>query len=268
MAKIEHITSPSNPKIKAITSLFIRKFRKESGLFVAEGLRSVLEGLDCGVVPEQLVFSEKSDMHEGLQRAIDETSARGGVCLKVGESVLEKISRKENPQMVMGVFKQKFGRLIEIKPERSQCWVALEEVRDPGNLGTIMRTIDAVGADGIILIGQCCDPFSVECVRATMGSIFSVPVIPCSREDFLDLTVTWPGSIVATALNERTVDFREADYKKPLIIVMGNEQAGITETLQEAVHQTVKLPMNGRADSLNLAIATGVMLYAAMEPWK
>jgi TrmH family RNA methyltransferase len=268
MARIEHITSPSNPKIKAINSLFLRKFRKETGLFVAEGLRSVLEGLECGIVPEQLVFSEDAEMHEGLQRAIDATSARGGLCLKVGEAVLEKLSRKENPQMVMGVFKQKFSTLSDIHPSNSELWVALEEVRDPGNLGTIMRTIDGVGATGVILIGQCCDPFSVESVRATMGSIFSVPVVPCSIDEFLDLTVTWPGSVIATALNEKTVDFRQAEYKKPMILVMGNEQAGITEKLQNAVHQTVKLPMNGRADSLNLAIATGIMLYASMEPWK
>lgn len=268
MARIEHITSPSNPKIKAVSSLFLRKYRKETGLFVAEGLRSVLEGLDCGVVPEQLIYSDEADIHEGLQRAIDATSARGGLCLKVGEAVLEKLSRKENPQMVMGVFKQRFSALKDIKPDQSKLWVALEEVRDPGNLGTIMRTIDGVGATGVILIGQSCDPFSVEAVRATMGSIFSVPIVPCSLDEFLDLTVTWPGSVIATALNERTVDFREADYKKPMILVMGNEQAGITEKLQKAVHQTVKLPMNGRADSLNLAIATGIMLYASMEPWK
>lgn len=268
MARIEHITSPSNPKIKAITSLFIRKYRKETGLFVAEGLRSVIEGLECGVVPEQLIYSEDAELHEGLQRAIDATSARGGLCLKVGAAVLEKLSRKENPQMVMGVFKQKFASLSDIDTTNSKCWVALEEVRDPGNLGTIIRTIDGVGASGVILIGQCCDPFSVESVRATMGSVFSIPIVQCSKQEFLDLTVTWPGSVIATALNDRTVDFREADYKKPMILVMGNEQAGITGDIQNAVHQTVKLPMNGRADSLNLAIATGIMLYASMEPWK
>lgn len=268
MARIEHITSPSNPKIKLINSLYLRKYRKETGLFLAEGLRSVIEAMDCGAVPEQLVFSEGADLHDGLQRAIDTTSARGGLCLKVGPAVLEKLSRKENPQTVIGVFKQKLTPITAISPEKSKCWVALEEVRDPGNLGTIIRTVDGVGADGVILVGQCCDPFSVESVRATMGSLFSVPVIPARREEFLDLVSTWPGAVVATALNDRTVDFREADYKKPLILVMGNEQAGITESVQNAVHQTVKLPMNGRADSLNLAIATGIMLYAAMEPWK
>lgn len=268
MARIEHITSPSNPKIKAINALFLRKYRKETGLFVVEGLRSVIEGLNCGRVPEQLVYSDQADVGAELQRAIDETSARGGLCLKVGEAVLEKLSRKENPQTVMAVFKQKWGRLEDINAGRSKCWVALEEVRDPGNLGTIIRTVDAVGADGVILIGQCCDPYSVEATRATMGSLFAVPVIPCSRESFLDLTVTWPGAVIATALNKRTVDFRAADYKKPLLLVMGNEQAGISETLQNAVHETVKLPMNGRADSLNLAIATGIMLYAALESWK
>lgn len=268
MARIEHITSPSNPKIKLINSLFLRKYRKETGLFVAEGLRSVLEGLDCGVVPEQLVFSEEADLHDGLQRAIDATSSRGGLCLKVGHAVLEKLSRKENPQMVMGVFRQKYGALSSIKPAKSKCWVALEEVRDPGNLGTIIRTVDGVGADGVILVGQCCDPFSVESVRATMGSVFSVPIIPSSRSDFLDLLSAWPGTSVATALNERTVDFRTPDYREPLLLVMGNEQAGITESVQNAVNTTVKLPMNGRADSLNLSIATGIMLYALLERWK
>ena len=101
-----------------------------------------------------------------------------------------------------------------------------------------------------------------------MGSIFSVPIVACRQETFIGLTAMWPGSVIATALNDRTVDFRAAEYRQPLIITMGNEQAGISEALQNAVHQTVKLPMNGRADSLNLAIATGIMLYAAMEPWK
>jgi RNA methyltransferase, TrmH family len=268
MARIEHITSPSNPKIKAINSLFIRKFRKESGLFVAEGLRSVIEGLDCGIMPQQLVFSEDADMTDELQRAIDSTSATGGLCLKVGQAVLEKLSRKENPQTVLGVFKQKWGRVEDIRPSSSRCWVALEEVRDPGNLGTIIRAVDGVGADGMILIGQCCDPFSVESIRATMGSIFSVPIIPCTKDDFLALIPSWPGAVIATALNDRTVDFRAAAYKQPLILVMGNEQAGISTEIQNAVHQTVKLPMNGRADSLNLAIATGIMLYAALERWE
>lgn len=268
MARIEHITSPSNPKIKAINALFIRKFRKETGLFVAEGLRSVLEALECGTAPEQLVFSGEHEIKPELQRAIDATSRNGGLCLSVSHAVLEKLSRKENPQMVMGVFKQRFKTLEDVNPEKSHCWVALEEVRDPGNLGTIIRTIDGVGANGVILIGQCCDPYSVESIRATMGSAFSVPIVPCSKGEFLDLIGRWPGGVVATALNERTVDFREASYQKPLILVMGNEQAGITPEIQEAVHQTVKLPMNGRADSLNLSIATGIMLYAALEAWK
>lgn len=268
MARIEHITSPSNPKIKAINSLFIRKFRKDSGLFVAEGLRSIIEGLDCGTVPQQLVFSEDADITPELQRAIDSTSSTGGLCLKVGQAVLEKLSRKENPQTVLGVFKQKWGAIQDIRLPSSRCWVALEEVRDPGNLGTIIRTVDGVGADGVILIGSCCDPFSVESIRATMGSIFSVPIIPCTKDQFLNLIPTWPGAVIATALNNRTVDFRDAHYTPPLILVMGNEQAGISAEIQNAVHQTVKLPMNGRADSLNLAIATGIMLYAALERWE
>lgn len=265
---IEHLTSPNNPKIKAIKALHMRKTRKETGLFLAEGLRSVLEGLEVGRTPKQLVFSDKDNKGGGLQRAIDETLKHGGQCFAVSEPVLEKLARKDNPQMVLGVFEQVFHALPALDAGKTKCLVALEEVRDPGNLGTIIRTVDGVGADGVILIGQCCDPYSLESVRATMGSIFSIPLYQTSLDGFVGLAKDWPGSVVATALNDKTVDFREADYNQPLILVMGNEQAGITQTIQDAVHQTVKLPMNGRADSLNLAIATGIMLYAALEKWK
>ncbi len=135
-------------------------------------------------------------------------------------------------------------------------------MRDPGNLGTIVRTADAAGCGGVILVGDCCDPYSVEAVRATMGSVFAVKIATATVGQFLDWRRGWPGSVVGTLLSA-TVDYRQAEYRRPAMVLMGNEQAGLTPELAATCDETVKIPMRGRADSLNLAVATGVMIYAA-----
>ena len=151
-----------------------------------------------------------------------------------------------------------------MRPETSVCWVALEQVRDPGNLGTIIRTADAAGCGGVILIGDCVDPFSVEAVRATMGSVFAVAICKATPAEFLSWRAKWPGSVIGTRL-DATSDHRSADVKRPSLVLMGNEQAGLTDDLAAACDVNVKIPMRGRADSLNLAIATGIMVYALTE---
>ena len=261
---METITSPANPRIKAIAKLWQRKYRKESGLFLAEGLRSVIEALDCGWFPETLVHAAEY-RHDLLSRAIAQTQDAGGEVLAAGPAVLEKLAAKDNPQTVLGVFRQRFRSLDELDAAASLCVVALEEVRDPGNLGTIIRTVDGSGADGVILIGQCCDPYAVECVRATMGSLFSVPLYKADLPAFIDWQKNWPGTVAATCLKDDTKDYRAVPYQSPVLLIMGNEQAGISEDMQEALPLTVKLPMRGRADSLNLAVATGVMLYTVQD---
>ena len=151
------------------------------------------------------------------------------------------------------------------KLPRTDVWVALEEVRDPGNLGTILRTADAVGVKGVILIGASCDPYSRECVRATMGSVFAVPLVKTTREAFLDWRPSWPGDVVGTHLEARE-DFRKASYKPPTLLVMGSEGPGLSEAVAEACTRRVKIPMAGGLDSLNLAVATALMLYQIRGP--
>jgi TrmH family RNA methyltransferase len=140
--------------------------------------------------------------------------------------------------------------------------VALQQVRDPGNLGTIVRTADAAGCGGVILVGECCDPYSVEAVRATMGSIFAVPLTRATEAEFADWRQGWRGSVVGTLLSA-AVDHRAADYRKPAMVLMGNEQQGLPPEMAGLCDVTVKIPMRGRADSLNLSVATGIMIYAA-----
>jgi len=261
---VKLITSPANQAIKDIRALEMRKRRKETGLFVAEGLRTIIEGMELGASMHTLVYLGDLKDRADVAKACAYCLKQNGEVLEVNQAVLEKLSHKDNPQSVIGVFKQKFMALEDIQPAQSKCWVVLEEVRDPGNLGTIMRTIDGVGADGVILVGNCCDPYSIEAVRATMGSIFYVPIITTTKAEFIAWSKQWPGLMVGTTLQD-TVDYRIPAYKPPLLLVMGNEQAGLSDELRAACTQRVRLPMNGRADSLNLSIATGIMLYRMLE---
>lgn len=252
------ITSLANETVKAVRALHMRKARDESGLFLVEGLRSVTEAVELGQEPRILLYGERAANLPALARA----AAVAGESVEVTPAILAKISRRENPQMVLGVFEQRFTEPDKLDPVGASVVVVLEEVRDPGNLGTILRTIDAAGVAGLVLIGDCCDPYSLEAVRASMGSIFAVPIARLSREAFLHWRAGWPGSVIGTLLTASN-DFRDAVYRRPSLILLGNEQAGLTPDLAATCDLTVKIPMRGRADSLNLAVAAGLMIYAA-----
>jgi TrmH family RNA methyltransferase len=256
------VTSLANPTVKAVRALHMRKSRDETGLFVAEGLKTVTEGVELGRPPKILLHARDAAAHPLTQKAVAATLAGGGEVIEVTHDILAKVSRRDNPQAVVGVFPQVFRPLAEVDPGASPCVVALHRVRDPGNLGTIVRTADAAGCGGVILVGECCDPYSVEAVRATMGSIFAVPLTRASEAEFAAWRATWPGSVVG-ALLSATVDHRAADYRKPALILMGNEQQGLPPEMAALCDVAVKIPMRGRADSLNLSVATGIMVYAA-----
>jgi TrmH family RNA methyltransferase len=256
------VTSLTNPTVKAVRALHMRKERDETGLFVAEGLKTVIEGVETGHAPKILLYGQGAADHPLLQNAIRATLQARGEVIEVTQDILAKVSRRDNPQAVVGVFPQVFKPLTAIEPAAAPCFVALHRVRDPGNLGTIIRTADAAGCGGVILVGECCDPWSVEAVRATMGSIFAVPLTMATEAEFTDWRATWPGSVVGTLLSAE-VDHREAVYTRPVLLLMGNEQQGLTPDLAALCDVNVKIPMRGRADSLNLSVATGVMIYAA-----
>jgi RNA methyltransferase, TrmH family len=261
MTVARQITSLTNPTVKAVRGLHLRKEREESGLFLAEGLKIVTEAVELGRTPKILMYGPEASDHPVLKRIAAQTAAAGGEVIEVHRDVLEKVSRRDNPQTVVAVFEQQFTPLAELDPAKASRWVALQAVRDPGNLGTIIRTADSAGCGGVILVGDCCDPFSVEAVRATMGSVFAVPVFRATIPEFLAWRQGWPGSVVGTLLSA-TTDYRAADYRRPTLILMGNEQQGLPPDLAAACDVNVKIPMRGRADSLNLSVATGIMIYA------
>ena len=208
--------SPASPTRSSRTSgaLALKKFRDQQNAFLAEGLKLVIDALDLGWQIRALVFAKSALGNPAVEKVAARTVAAGGTVLEVSAKVLQAITRRDNPQSVTGVFEQRLLPLKDIRPRGEDVWVALDRVRDPGNLGTVIRTVDAVGAQGVILVGDCTDPFSLETVRATMGSIFAVPVARAGAEAFLDWRQGFPGLVAGTHL-EGAVDYRSVDYSRP-----------------------------------------------------
>ncbi len=251
------ITSASNPLIKTLKALHAKKGRAESGLFLAEGARLALEAAELDIWPEVLVYSPGALARPHVRKLIEDADRRRLRVIETSEGVIAQISKRDNPQTVVGAYTQRLSPLEAIEGETI---VALEGVRDPGNLGTILRTADATGAAGVVLLGESCDPFSVEAVRASMGSIFAVKLARASFDDLIKLKRERGAQMIGASLKGAGFD---ADLPAPrrAIVLMGNEQSGLPANMEEACDLLVKLPMRGRADSLNLAAATAVMLY-------
>jgi TrmH family RNA methyltransferase len=263
------ITSLTNERIKAIRALEMRKERKATGLFVAEGMSILITARDMGAMPTTLVTLAGRTTVDGptarLARGlVAGARAAGADCLEVSTAVLQKLSGKDNPQTMLAVYRQRWAE----PPQPEACgpddvWLALEEVRDPGNLGTIVRTVDAFGVRGIVLVGASADPYAREAVRATMGSIFAVPLVRMTAEAFLALATRWRavGDVVGTHL-DGAEDVRAAtSWRRPALVVMGSEGPGLSVAAAAVCTRRVRIPMAGRLDSLNLAVATAVTLF-------
>ena len=259
--RIHEISAVSNPRIKSIKGLFQKKQRDQTETFLVEGLKLVMDAYDHGWEIVTLVYSKGDETRNLIDELAAKVRVQGGDILEVNNKVLTSITRKDNPQTVLGVIKQKWSKPPSTVVDPNTVWIGLDRVRDPGNLGTIIRTADSAGADGIILIGETTDPFSVEATRATMGSIFNVPLVRMTNHNFLDWRKQWNGLVVGTHL-KGAVDFRTLDYSaQPILLMMGNEQQGLPDELADTCDHLALIPMHGAADSLNLAIATGVFLF-------
>ena len=265
MAKIDGlmrrtITGFSNPTIKILRSLREKKHRKRSGMFLAEGLRLLTDARESGKLPQTLVMSTKRDEHPLLAALEDAVDHAGGEIIECPPEILGKITGKDNPQAVAGVFAEFETSLKALDRKRTPIWLVAQSLRDPGNLGTMLRTGDAVGAGGLILLDDCTDPFSVEAVRASMGAIFTQQVAQASWGDFLVWLRQGAGQLVAASLRD-AVPYRDAPYQEPCFVLVGNEAQGLPEAYENACDLRVTIPMLGRADSLNAAIAGALLAY-------
>lgn len=258
------ITGFSNPTVKALRALRDKKHRKAAGQFLAEGLRLLTDARESGHLPEMLVMAEGRDPHPLLAVLEAEVMAAGGEVIETSADILSKITGKDNPQAVCGVFAEFDTGLAALDRSRTKIWLVAQALRDPGNLGTMLRTGDAVGAGGLILIDDCADPFSAEAVRASMGAIFTQQVAQARWDDFLPWLRGGAGQLVAASLRD-AVPYRSAPYAAPCFIMVGNESRGLPEEYELACDLRVTMPMKGRADSLNAAVAGAVLAYEVLE---
>ena len=257
------ITSFSNPTIKALRSLRDKKHRQRERRFLAEGLRLLTDARECGHVPETLVLADRRDPHPLLSALEDAVESGGGEVIETTPDILSKITGKDNPQAVAGVFAEFDTSLGALDRSRSDIWLVAQALRDPGNLGTMLRTGDAIGAGGVILIDDCADPFSVEAVRASMGAVFTQSIALARWDEFESWLRAGKGQLVAASLRDAQ-PYRSAPYAAPCFVMVGNESRGLPEEYEMACDLRVTMPMKGRADSLNAAVAAAVLGYEVL----
>src|SRR3712207_90398 len=203
------VTAFSNTTVKRLRSLRDKKARRSEGLFLAEGLRIIAEARDKGLLPEIVAFSGQGAQHPLAAEIIAATEAAGGEAIETTPDILSKMSGKDNPQMLLGAYRQPETSLDRMDRTKAPLWIVAQALRDPGNIGTILRTGDAVGAGGLILIDDCADPYSVEAVRASMGALFTQRVAAARWEVFVQWLRSGEGQLIGTSLNA------SEDYQQP-----------------------------------------------------
>jgi len=260
------ITAFSNPLVKDVRALREKKGRRRQGMFLAEGLRILTEARGAGRLPA-ILFYAAGTSHPLLQALIGEVEAAHGDVVETNVDILHKLSGKDNPQTVLGVYRSFDTSLERIDRSAAPLWIVAQALRDPGNLGTILRTGDAVGAGGLILVDDCVDPFSTEAVRASMGALFTQRIAASPWADFLAWLRSGESQLVGTSLKAE-LDYQAPGYEKPVFLLVGNEAQGLPETYESECDLLVKMPMLGRADSLNAAVATAVMAYEVINQWR
>ncbi len=254
------ISSLSNTRIKYIRGLRNRQEREETGQFFIEGIRIVAEAVQMNIPIDQIVYAPALLKSTFALELIHTQEAQGVPSLSVTPDVFKSLSLKEGPQGIGAVLQQRWETLSNVRLDKNHYWIALDAAQDPGNIGTILRTSDSAGGAGLILLGNCADPYDPGALRASMGAIFSQRLIKASFTDFAQWKQVHRYPVVGTS-GAATTEYRTLHYPQPLVLLMGSERQGLSDEQQALCDITVKIPMVGRSDSLNLAVATGIVLY-------
>ncbi len=251
--------------IRQIRALRRREAREESGLFLVEGLRPVGEAIAAGATVECLCYAPDRLTSDYGWRTVRSRETAGVRVLAVTGSVFETLADKENPQGIIAVVRRPHRALHELAPDNLPCGVALVSPQDPGNIGTILRTVDAAGASGLLLLDDSADPYHPRAVRASMGAVFWVPVVSATFEAFAAWVRRHRYHVYGTSAHASTPYQEVGRYERPAILLLGSEREGLAPEQAALCERVVRLPMRGHATSLNLAVAAGIMLYAMLE---
>lgn len=260
----EVITSFRNPKVRYLRSLRQRKVREQEGRFLIEGLRIVEEALTCGAPVETLIYAPSLWISDRAQALVDQVEPARHLVLS--DDLFRSLSDRDDPQGIAALVRIEDRPLTDIRPSDDLLVIVAHQLRDPGNLGTMIRTADAVGASGVVVIEPSVDLYDPQTVRATMGSLFAIPVIRIEDETTLfDWCDTLKASglpllVVASSAHGTKLHF-ELNYRGPVVLLMGNERYGLPDSARQKADVLVRLPMFGRATSLNVSAAMAALVY-------
>ena len=255
------VTGLQNPVVKAAAELKQKKYRTQNGLYLAEGLRTAEEAVAYKAV-ETLFYVATDD--ERTMRLLEDAAAQNIKLVCVSENVMKKIADTDTPQGIIAVCKMRQPKLENLLASGKMLLV-LDRVGDPGNIGTMLRTADAAGIGGLVLLKGCADIYAPKTVRSSMGSLFHIPVLSgVSEQEFVSAAKKAGYDLLVTCLDGAD-NLYKADLSGRIAFVMGNEAGGVSETLLEKADKRVYIPMAGRAESLNVAMAAGIVMFEALR---
>ena len=264
----KHLTSLQNPLVKEVIHLRDRPYRDKTGLFLIEGYREILRATDAGWKIDQLFVCPDLFLGSNEEALIERIASRGTQVIGASEKVFQKIAYRDRPDGLLGICHQKRMKLDDLqqtdKKDKLPFYVVAEAIEKPGNLGTILRSSDAVGVSGLIVCDRCTDMYNPNVVRASVGTLFTVPTVEAQGEE----TLKWlkdQGIAILAATPSARQEFTEVDLVRPIAIAVGTEQLGLSKRWMEQADLQVRIPMNGVADSLNVAMATTLLLYEVLR---
>jgi RNA methyltransferase, TrmH family len=257
----EVISSAANPLVKRVRALGERKRRRREGAFVVQGIQPVWQAVEARANIEVLLVAPDLLRHRGALDMVDAQAAAGVPVARLTGELFGRISDRDAPAGLAAIVRAEPATLGALMVPGDAVFVALHSAGNPGNVGTIIRTASAAGAAGVILIGPSADPHDPAAVKASMGALFTVPVATAeSGDDFLAWAETRGVTVAATSARA-TLSCWEASWPLPLVLLLGSEGAGLPDELLDGADMRVAVPMTGTAESLNLAVAAGILLY-------
>jgi TrmH family RNA methyltransferase len=255
------ITSYQNPLIKRIKRLKYKKYRQREGAHFAEGIRIVISAIESGVQVEVVVFAPELLTSDTALRMIEEQRGLGTRCEALSSELFVAISERDNPVGLGAIVSSHWTSINDFFVRPSNFYVALFDVAEPGNLGTVLRTADASGSCGLLLIGNCVDPYHPTALKASMGAVYSVPFAAVNDDDTLLKWATENDLTLYGTTAKGIIPYWQTKFTFPAVLLMGSERQGLSDDILKRSREVITIPMRGEASSLNLAVATGIVLF-------
>jgi TrmH family RNA methyltransferase len=256
------ITSSSNPRIKEAVRIRERRHTQEQNLFIIEGRRIIETAIEADADFREVFFTDHFGSKKEGRGMIEIIEKKGANIFAVAEHVLTRMTDTEAPQGIAAVVSYEISSIDALPSRDKPLYAVVDGIQEPGNLGTIIRTADAAGVDAVILLEGTCDVFIPKVIRATAGSIFHIPIARAQAETFVKWLRNMKIILAATSADAQKSVF-DAELDGPVAFAFGNEARGVSNMIRDAADLSLKIPIYGRAESMNVAISAAVCLYEA-----